>query len=328
MIARPTLRHATSSVANLENPNANRNRSGSLTLPQPGLGNAFGGAFSSAWLANPTPGITSQARSPLGHPAEEDLRLVSPTDSGSVAADDLNFSTLDYLGLADGGEGLPPASMTELRNQAQRAIAKTGPASRLRASTVSNFARPYRPSVTTASPYAQDNFYDDHQEEEVLAGVEQLSMYDSYLNLYASNKDAHRTRATTIGALDNPMRGGGGRGYMSTMPHTAMGYNMDGRYNYGPRSRSDRDLTRSRDSSVSRGPRLSISSHTSRAGTPDVSLALGSSTPQQPTRSLWIGNLDVNATSEALLHVFAPYGAIESLRMLPEKVSPPDSRFR
>lgn len=47
----------------------------------------------------------------------------------------------------------------------------------------------------------------------------------------------------------------------------------------------------------------------------------GGSTPQVPTRSLWIGNLDVDATSEGLLHVFAPYGAIESVRMLPEKVS-------
>jgi len=69
----------------------------------------------------------------------------------------------------------------------------------------------------------------------------------------------------------------------------------------------------------SRGPRLSISSHTSRAGTPDM--FGGGSTPQVPTRSLWIGNLDVDATSEALLTVFAPYGAIESVRMLPEKVS-------
>ncbi|KAH9914803.1 uncharacterized protein B0H18DRAFT_1044000 [Fomitopsis serialis] len=41
---------------------------------------------------------------------------------------------------------------------------------------------------------------------------------------------------------------------------------------------------------------------------------------QTPTRSLWIGNLDSSATSEQLINVFAPYGAIESLRLLPEKV--------
>lgn len=43
---------------------------------------------------------------------------------------------------------------------------------------------------------------------------------------------------------------------------------------------------------------------------------------QTPTRSLWIGNLDSSVTSEQLIHVFAPYGAIESLRLLPEKVRP------
>jgi protein JSN1 len=40
---------------------------------------------------------------------------------------------------------------------------------------------------------------------------------------------------------------------------------------------------------------------------------------QTPSRSLWIGNLDATATKETLLTVFSPYGAIESLRLLPEK---------
>ncbi|PWN21418.1 hypothetical protein BCV69DRAFT_169722 [Microstroma glucosiphilum] len=40
---------------------------------------------------------------------------------------------------------------------------------------------------------------------------------------------------------------------------------------------------------------------------------------QQPTRSLWIGNLDVSTTGQELMQAFAPYGAIESLRLLPEK---------
>lgn len=42
---------------------------------------------------------------------------------------------------------------------------------------------------------------------------------------------------------------------------------------------------------------------------------------QQPTRSLWIGKLDPRTTSGELQAVFAPYGAIESLRLIPEKVS-------
>ena len=330
---RPTLRHTTSSSASLETPtSSSRIRSGSLSLPQDTLGNAFGSSpFSHVWLSNPG----QAARSPLGQRVGGDdvSAYTSPVESSnSLGPDDLNFSTLDYLGLADGSE-LPPASMSELRNQAQRAIANSGPASRLRASTVSNSARPYRASVITGNVYRAP--YPTQEEEAALANaMGDMGMYDSggyaqqLVNSFGGmyNKDPHRPRATTIGALDSPhRRGNAPPGYLASIPQSPVqsGFHqshmsMSSAYGYPPRSRSDRDLTRSRDSSVTRGPRLSISSHPSRAATPDVG---GSSTPQMPTRSLWIGNLDVNASSDALLQVFAPYGAIESVRMLPEKVS-------
>lgn len=343
--ARPTLRHTASSAAELETPSSgNRHRSGSLTSltsltpPQNGLGAAFGTSpFSNAWLANP--GLTTgPSRSPLGQPIQphDDDRasFTSPSDSAaSLATDDLQFSTLDYLGLADGSDAqLPPASMTELRNQAQRAIASSGPASRNRASTVSNFGRPqYRPSVTTSSgaAYARDhNPYETAAEDDALQqAIEQLGMYDSpsFGGPYGHFKDPSRPRATTIGTLDQPLgRGGRNAGYLASIPQSPIAgqmghpYALGAPFGYPPRSHSERDLVRSRDSSSSRGPRMSISSHTSRTGTPDQER--GSSTPQMPSRSLWIGNLDVSATSDALLHVFAPYGAIESVRMLPEKV--------
>ncbi|TYJ58189.1 hypothetical protein B9479_001013 [Cryptococcus floricola] len=326
---RPTLRHTASSAANLENseaPAPNRIRSGSLTLPSAGLGDAFGhGAFSNAWLSNPglTTAASTPARSPLGHrthPHEEDFSsYTSASESAaSLATDDLNFSTLDYLGLADVPDHLPPASMSELRRQAQHAIASNGPASRHRASTVSNFARPYRPSVTSMG-HSTNNSYDGNSEEEALAReIENLGIYDTSFmsnpqlaNLYAPSslyKESNRQRASTIGALENPQRRGLSRSssYLQSIPQSPVQSELFalGAYGYG----------RSRDNS--RAGRLSISSHTSRAGTPDDK---GSSTPQVPTRSLWIGNLDVNATSSALLQVFAPYGAIESVRMLPEK---------
>ena len=41
---------------------------------------------------------------------------------------------------------------------------------------------------------------------------------------------------------------------------------------------------------------------------------------QTPSRSLWIGNLDSSVSGEDLARAFAPYGAIESFRLLPEKV--------
>lgn len=324
---RPTLRHTTSSSANLETPTLsapNRLRSGSLTLPQPqdNLGSAFGSSpFSNAWLSNP-----GQARSPLAPRTDsadsEDLATFTTTNEGP--AGELNFSTLDYLGLADGE--VAPASVSGLREHAQRAIANNGPASRIRASTVSNFNRPFRPSVTAAT--SASAYYGETEEAALARAIGELGMYEemgydaAYLQgSYA--RESNRPRATTIGALDNPHRRAAPAGYLSSIPQSPVQANLlpsmslASAYGYPPRTRSDRDLTRSRDSSVSRGPRLSVSSHTSRAGTPDVG---GTSTPQMPTRSLWIGNLDVNATSDALLQVFAPYGAIESVRMLPEKV--------
>ncbi|WVQ83925.1 hypothetical protein IAT38_006069 [Cryptococcus sp. DSM 104549] len=343
---RPALRHTASSAANLETPAAgaagtpNRLRSGSLTLPPAGLGDAFGhGPFSNAWLSNPglTTSTTTPARSPLGQriqPAEDDLSsFTSPSESAaSLATDDLNFSTLDYLGLADISDGkLPPASMSEVRSQAQRAIANSGPASRLggsriRASTVSNFAQPYRPSVTSlgAGFSRESSPYDDlRNEDEVLQrAIENLGMYDpAYLannpqlaGLYGSSglfkETSNRQRASTIGVLDGAgaRRSMGSRSasYLASIPQSPVQGELAGLGGYG--------YHKSRESSRAR---MSISSHTSRTGTPADDK--GSSTPQMPTRSLWIGNLDVNATSDALLHVFAPYGAIESVRMLPEK---------
>ncbi|KAI9029795.1 armadillo-type protein [Phycomyces nitens] len=43
------------------------------------------------------------------------------------------------------------------------------------------------------------------------------------------------------------------------------------------------------------------------------------STPQIPSRSLWIGNIDRSITAEYLTHIFSIYGPIESVRLLMEK---------
>jgi protein JSN1 len=318
---RPGLRHTNSSTGNLDNPASNRHRAGSLTMPEGGLGN--GSSFGNGWLA--TPGVASgPSRSPLG-------QLVSPGDE-SLPNEDFN-STLDYLGLADGSGGHQPASMSEARHQAQRAIAQSGPASRHRASTVSNFARPYRQPLTNQPGYSNGYDYEPPAaDEELCRAIDSLGMYDNdyggnghfYATAGIFNRDPNRPRSTTLGTVnDNPMKRSQSVrkvGYLASIPQSPVGAHMDqpGVFGYNPRSYSERDLTRSRDSSSSRGPRLSISSHTSRTGTPDFEK--GSSTPQMPTRSLWIGNLDVNATSDALFHVFNPYGPIESVRLLPEKV--------
>ncbi|KAL1917774.1 uncharacterized protein VTP21DRAFT_3608 [Calcarisporiella thermophila] len=40
---------------------------------------------------------------------------------------------------------------------------------------------------------------------------------------------------------------------------------------------------------------------------------------QNPTRSLWIGNLDRSVSADDLMRIFAPFGSIESLRVIPER---------
>ncbi|KWU46568.1 ARM repeat-containing protein, partial [Rhodotorula sp. JG-1b] len=55
------------------------------------------------------------------------------------------------------------------------------------------------------------------------------------------------------------------------------------------------------------------------SGGPSEGVVSLSPPPQQPTRSLWVGNLDPKTTPAELQDVFAPYGAIESLRLIPEK---------
>ncbi|KAA1072107.1 hypothetical protein PGT21_027926 [Puccinia graminis f. sp. tritici] len=54
----------------------------------------------------------------------------------------------------------------------------------------------------------------------------------------------------------------------------------------------------------------------SRPITPDFNMA---GMMQQPSRSLWIGNFDPSTTAQELMNVFAVYGPIESLRLLPDK---------
>jgi protein JSN1 len=55
-----------------------------------------------------------------------------------------------------------------------------------------------------------------------------------------------------------------------------------------------------------------------RDNTPDHSQQ-STPPPQNPTRSLWIGNIDPNLSTQDLMQLFSPYGSIESLRLLPDK---------
>lgn len=355
-IARPILRHSSTTVlqpapAPALTERNSRLRSGSLTLPSGGLANPFGTSiFSSSWLpSNNNPGT--------GFSVLDELRSVT---SGDSVVDDFDVPTLDYLGLDDTQRPPPAATMSELRNQAQAAIAgNLANPSRMRASTVSN---PYRNRTTgpgSLLPTPVTDEEDDYFVEsyDTLGYAHQhLSPYDSsnlqgdigqssYLSKGLRPPDhfvTSRPRAISVGMLDDPLRTLQGRTgdthYLSELSsNVALSNNLG---SHSGILKADNKISAVR-------PCLTSSVHfpgNNKANSSTTELPIGrgasayllapnnqtrsvspkSDTPsaqvQTPTRSLWIGNLDSSVTSEQLIHVFAPYGAIESLRLLPEKV--------
>lgn len=347
--ARPGLRHATS-VASSAATSAvternSRLRSGSLTLPTGGLSNAFGPSiFSSSWLS-------STNGSGNGFPILDELRSVTSADSG---ADDFDVHTLDYLGLDD-HRPPPAATITELRNQAQAAIAGNlaGNPSRMRASTVSN---PYRsrPSVASsllATPAAEEDeeYFDNYDEH--LYTRQRLNSYETSTPDGGYTSSAYmakgfkptdhltaRPRAISVGNLDDPMRSlqrrattADAHSYINELTHQSSGLAVVTNNIGGPagilksmaaaRSGASPTVHFPGGEITGRGASAYLIAPSSQNRSLSPKSEGPSSQTQTPTRSLWIGNLDSAVTSEQLIHVFAPYGAIESLRLLPEKVS-------
>lgn len=345
---RPGLRHSTTSFSSTASAapvgpseRNSRLRSGSLNLPSAGLSNAFGPSiFSSSWLPS-TNGSSSS------FPVLDELRSVTSADS----ADDFDVHTLDYLGLDDSHRSQPPpaATLSELRTQAQAAIAgNLANPPRLRASTVSH---PYK----TRPSHGDDDEYFGRYETGQLYDGQHMGSYDepmtdtSMLHTYVAKgfkQSDHlappgalgvRPRAISVGTLDDPVR---------SLQRRAAGGEIQPPYlgDLGPGSgglssiaspvgilKSDSKLTSRVTSSPNvHFPNGDVNNRTSvylvapgsqgRAVSPKADAVGNSSQIQTPTRSLWIGNLDSSVTSEQLIHVFAPYGAIESLRLLPEKV--------
>jgi protein JSN1 len=354
---RPALRHATSvasSTASTATTERNsRLRSGSLTLPTGGLSNAFGPSiFSSSWLST-TNGSGN------GFQILDELRSVTSADSG---ADDFDVHTLDYLGLDDhrndhrnDPRNQPQAAtLSELRNQAQAAIAgNLANPSRMRASTVSN---PYRnrPAATgslLSTPAAEE-------EEEYFDNYDELTYTRQRLNSYETSTpdggysssayvakgfkatdhlSATRPRAISVSGLDDPMRSLQRRAttadvnpYVNELNQQSSGLSVLASNVGGPagilkslasaRSGSSPNVHFPSGEGTGRGVSQYLLAPSSQNRSLSPKSEGPSSQTQTPTRSLWIGNLDSAVTSEQLIHVFAPYGAIESLRLLPEKV--------
>lgn len=332
---RPSLRHSTSVVSSSVISDRNsRLRSGSLTLPSGNISNAFGSSlFTSSWLNG----------NGSGFPVLDELRSVASMDSGG---DDFDVHTLDYLGLDETHRSPTAATISELRSQAQAAIAGSlTNHHRIRASTVSN---PYRMRhfgpgslLSPSNAEEEDEYLDDSgfngqhidtyedslgsnnflQASYIAQGFKQSDHLNAGIGI--------RPRAISVGNLDESSRPSQRR---ATVADTTFMTDMSASGGVGiPPSilKSDKMTTGRGTSSptvhfpngevpgnraspylvapgtISQGGRLSPKSESNQL--------------QTPTRSLWIGNLDSSVTSEQLIHVFAPYGAIESLRLLPEK---------
>lgn len=345
--SRPALRHSNTSAVAPSVPERNsRLRSGSLTLPSAGLPNTFGSSiFSSPWL----PSNNGTAN---GFPVLEELRSVASADS---VGDDFEH-TLNYLGLND-HDPPPAATISELRNQAQAAIAGNlavnlaGNHSRLRASTVSN---PYRTRSTTSllsTPAAEgeDEYFDSYDDQ--IYTRQHVNPYDSIAQEPTYNTSSlmtkgfkqadhlsipTRPRAISVGILDDPIRtlqrrttGADAHSYISELSTQGAALStptppgilkVDKTASVRTASSSNVHFP-SADMPIGRGASAYLVAPASQNRSLSPKSEIPVSQVQTPTRSLWIGNLDSAVTRDQLIHVFAPYGAIESLRLLPEKVS-------
>ncbi|KAI0262864.1 hypothetical protein BC834DRAFT_939187 [Gloeopeniophorella convolvens] len=340
---RPSLRHSASvasSVASSALTERNsRLRSGSLTtLPSSSLSNPFGSSiFSSSWL--------SSSGNTGSFPVLEEMRSVTSMDSG---ADDFDVHTLDYLGLDETHHRPPPAAtISELRNQAQAVIAgNLSNPPRMRAMTVSH---PYRRMssagnslLATPNPEDEDEVYEQSYSRQSLESYNDALTPDGYFPPHAAkglkqadylgaNLATTRPRAISVGTLDDPAR----ITRRATVSVEQPVYDMSSFNGTSSNQLSQSGILKSDKPSTLRpsvsttvrfptsevsGPRapsyLLTPNQPGRAISPKTE---NSAQIQTPTRSLWIGNLDSSVTSEQLIHVFAPYGAIESLRLLPEK---------
>lgn len=271
------------------------------------------------------------------------------------SADDFDVHTLDYLGLDDSHRPPPAATISELRTQAQAAIAgNLANPPRLRASTVSNPYRARSSGATSllATPSGEDDeeFFENYETHQ-LYERQRLSSYDGSIsdaNLLHSSYVAKgfkqtdhlspgsaltsRPRAISVGILDDPIRSLQRRVTTSEVQTPYMNDFVPASSSLASPAgilRSDAKLASRNASSptvhfpngeVSRASAYLVAPNSQGRAVSPKSEANNNSQIQTPTRSLWIGNLDSAVTSEQLIHVFAPYGAIESLRLLPEKV--------
>ncbi|CAG8710757.1 3709_t:CDS:2 [Gigaspora margarita] len=272
---------------------SSRLRSGSLTLPSASLSAAFGPSiFTSGW---------SDHRSETNGPPTPPMQ--TPTTGDLLRGDENNTvgKTLDYLGLDDHEHlkatgNLPQIKVDMKSSNSQNYQPSVGSipslpslrrdANRIRSYSVSATAKYDDPPPTTT--VSSNNLFPPGS-----AAVQQFHQTHS------------RPRAISLGILDLP----------NDIMHMRQGRN----------GQMYSDLSESGQGSTTPSRSLGGEQLHARSGvssphdhTPDHSQQ-STPPPQTPTRSLWIGNIDPNLSTQDLMQLFSPYGSIESLRLLPDK---------
>ncbi|KAH7107414.1 hypothetical protein BKA62DRAFT_764820 [Auriculariales sp. MPI-PUGE-AT-0066] len=292
---RPVLKHS-QTVAPPPTSAAGRLRSESLTMLTSPFGAANSVYTTSTWARTGGGGGFS--------PVEE--------SSDIADQDEIDSATLAYLGLAEQQRPLP-ATLSELRSQQQQALL-AGP-QRNRAKTVSGGA--FLPTAGLVSRAGlgvmptQEADEDDYGYDEPAYQSQPALIAKGFKHSQHLAAPTSRPRATSVGDLERLRRPdifvGGDAEYLSPTSYGGSGLPPP------PGLSKSQNIRPSPTVRFPPGSELLRSMSTGNIK-PDSPAQV-----QTPSRSLWIGNLDSSMTSEALIHVFAPYGAIESLRLLPEK---------
>jgi protein JSN1 len=332
-----------------------RLRSGSLTLPQTVSNNSLSAAFGpSLFSSNWGPGTGGLSTlDSLGSNLDSD-----DFDAHHVPH---AHTTLDYLGLDDGHRTATLSELRAQTQAAitnnipatsrTRASTVSNPYPRLRGNLLPapgveddedlSLYEEYQPQPQPGPfgrPRAESHAAQLGGEGYFPMGVSRGGYKQDSL-LAPTPPSSNRPRAISVGILDDPTP--------RTLQHRSSAadklsqaylndYNAQSQYGISPVVtssgilKSDSKLAGARPSvhfppqeaELPRGASYLVApQQQGRSISPTKVEAPPSSQMQTPTRSLWIGNLDSGVTSEQLIHVFAPYGAIESLRLLPEKVS-------
>ncbi|KAJ3327209.1 hypothetical protein HDU76_012209 [Blyttiomyces sp. JEL0837] len=325
-----------SNISNSNNSSSGgRVRSGSLSLPANDLSTVFGSSLfttSSPWQPTDSSGGSSSGAqlmpkgSRLARAAFESVGM--PMNGGEVGDDTSALArTLDYLGLDDanssnngnngGGGGGNGGSNGNDNGNSNNNGNGTGGANGSSSSGAAGGAGDKQRGVASAgaSPYQlHSNQFSRSQTSPKLQGLEALG-----ISIGPPNSNHSRSRSYSVAVSENPNLG---------IPNSVL---------YRPRSSSfgyaeivESELYRRNVGLDSPG---APSDHQDVGPTSPKLDPFGANDKpfnesptggapqdhQSPTRSLWIGNIDLTLSPADLLSIFSAFGPIESLRILPEK---------